>query len=93
MTIGARPSNSIKGYELQPNYIPDDETDPTVLVDLFKSTFIKHWLDGFSITTDSEDPYLSALVMCALRKDPSIVEVKKVLRTVEFVRYPKAIER
>lgn len=92
VTIGARPSNSIEGYELQPNYIPDDETDPTVLVDLFESTFIKHWLDGFSITTDSEDPYLSALVMCALRKDPSIVEVKKVLRTVEFVRYPEAID-
>lgn len=91
VTIGARPSNSIKGYELQPNYIPDDETDPIVLVDLFKSTFISHWLDGFSITTDSEDPYLSALVMCALRKDPSAVEVKKVLRTTELVRYPNAI--
>lgn len=91
VTIGARPSNSVKGYELQPNYIPDDETDPTVLVDLFKNTFTSHWLDGFSITTDSEDPYLSALVMCALRKDPSVVEVKKVLRTTELVRYPNAI--
>lgn len=91
VTIGAKPSSSIKGFALKPNYMPHNETNPSVLVDRFKSTFTSHWLDGFSITTDSEDPYLSAIVMCALRSDPSAVEIKKVLRTTELVRHPNAV--
>lgn len=91
VTVGARPSKSSGVFELQPNYMPDDETDPTVLISRFKSTFTRHWLDGFSITTDSEDPYLSALVLCALRNNPSALKVEKVIRTIEYVNYPDAI--
>ena len=92
VTIGAKPEKTITGYRLVPNHITDNQTYPTALVNAFKNTFTQHWLEGYSITTDSEDPYIAAAVMCALRNNPAAVEVSRVTRTMEYVDFPNAIE-
>lgn len=86
VSLGAKFDKKANSLKVTAPLIPEGITDTAALSSAFVARFTEHWLAGYTINAESDDPYQAALVMCALRNGVP-VEVTKVKYTPSLAEY------